>query len=167
MPKKEIIINESKVKYRGVFDLNRVYNYLRQWIMDAGYSDPVKEESKYAEKVKPGGKDIEIIWNSSKKEVNGYFDMSINVKFYITKMTEVEADNEGNKLKLHKGDLWIYFTSTFTMNAKSEWNEHSLMYKIYDKYIVTERREQFKIVLYNSTNSIIKELKNFLSLYSA
>jgi len=164
MSKEENVISDAKVKFRGLFDLNVVYANMNYWLVDIGYSEP--KEDKYVEKVKPGGKDIEIVWVTGKDEDNGFFKFKIDIRFYATKVTEVESERDGNKLKLHKGDLWVYFNAKLVLNANNKWEEHGLMYKIYDKYIIRDKANQYKIELYDDVNKLIDELKNLLNLYN-
>lgn len=164
MPKETPIISDSKVKYRGVFDLGLVYNKLRFWIMETGYSEP--HEIKYVEKIKPGGKDIEIIWESERSEEDGFFKFTIGVKFYATRLNDVEVDKEGRKLKLQKGDLWLYFDAKFIVNANKKWEENGLMYKLYEKFIIKDKLDHYKIELYTEANKIMAEVKDFLNLYN-
>ncbi len=165
MPKEESIV-DTKIKYRGVFDLEVLYNKLRDWLMNEGYSDPVTDgEKKYAEKVKPNGKQLEIIWESSKEEEGGFFLIKIKITFYVIGLNEVEAEKNGKNIKLDRGEVEIKFSSSVTINAKKKWDDYSFFYKIYKNYIIKDRTEEIKIKCYKDTNDLISEAKNFLKLY--
>ena len=88
--KEEAIIRDAKIKFRGVIDIEVLYKQLREWYINAFYPEPT--ETKYAEKVKPEGKQIEIVWETKRDEEAGYFKIIQEVRFYVTKLTEVEVD---------------------------------------------------------------------------
>jgi hypothetical protein len=166
MSKEETIVSSSKISYKGIFDLQELYNLMRGNLMMAGWDDPVeKGEEKYSEKVKPNGKMIEIVWKTSKEEEKGYFKLQMTIKFFIMGLNEVETEKDGKKLKLDKGDIAIEVSSKIMENAKNAWEEHSLMFKIYEKYFIKERIEEVKIQLYQETNKLVDTTKTFLNLY--
>ncbi len=167
MPKEESIV-DTKLKHKGVFDLELIYNKLMKWLINEGYSDPVRSgEKKYAEKVKPNGKQVEILWESSKEEEGGFFLVKIKVSFYVTGLNEAEVESNGKMIKLDRASIEMRFSSSVTTNAKGEWDETSFFYKIYKKYIVRDKIEEIKIECYKDTNDLISEVKSFLSLYNA
>ena len=165
MSKEEQIIN-SKIKYKGIFDLQELYNMLRGHLMNANWSDPVEGgEKKYAEKTKPNGKSIEIVWSTSKDEEKGYFKLEISIQLYINGLNEIEVEKDGKKIKLDKGDIEVTIKSSITENAKDAWDENSIMFKLYEKYFIKQRIDEVKIDLYNFSNKTVDEVKKFLELY--
>lgn len=167
MVKEESIIRDSKVKYKGNFDLKLIYKKLREWLMREGYSDPCEGgEKKYGERVKPKGKQVEIVWEATKKEEAGYFIRSIKLSFFINELVEVEVEKDGRKIKLDSGEIEIGFNSSLLRNAGSPaWDEHSLMFRFYERFIIADKIEAFKIEVYKDTNKLMDEVKNFLNLY--
>lgn len=166
MPKEDTIISGAKVKYKGTFDLGLLYKNLRDWFMRVDFADPCESgEKKYSERVKPGGKQIEVVWETKKKWEGGYFSLQINISFFITGLNEVEVEREGKKIKLDNADIEIVFNSSLVRNADKKWNEDSFMFKFYERYIIPDKIEHFKIELYKNTNALIDEVKNFFNLY--
>lgn len=164
---KEDTIIDTKVKYKGVFDLELLYIKLREWLLREDFSDPVKAgEKKYSEKVKPFGKLLEIVWESSKDEESGYFKTVIKISFYVTGLNEVEVERNGKTIKLDKGEIDIKITSNLKRNAKNDWNENSLFFKVYERYIIKDKIEDHKIKCYKDTTDLVEETKNFLNMYS-
>src|SRR3989344_4874296 len=147
MPKEESIITGAKVKFKGVFELEIVYQKLRQWIVDEEYTDPcVGGEIKYAEKIKPNGKQLEIV-------------------YLILGLTEVEVEVEGQKVNKHKAEIEMHFNSSIIENANKSWDENTLMYKIYRKMVLFDNIEQAKIDSYKDTMNVMDEVKNLLNLH--
>ena len=166
MPKEDGIIN-TKVMYKGVFDLELLYSKLRDWLLREGYSDPIEDgEKKYSEKIKPNGKQIEIVWESSKGEEQGYFKTVIKIDFYVKGLNEVEVERDGKNIKLDNAEIDLNFSSSVIRNQDDSWNENGLFFKIYERYIIKDKIEHFKIECYKDTTDLIDEAKNFLNLYS-
>ncbi len=163
MPKEENIFRDSKVKYRGIFDVSLLYKKLREWYMREGYDDP--KEIKYVEKIKPEGKQIEIAWETDKIEEAGYFKLVQEIKFYVTRLSEIDVERDGQKIKLDKCDIELAFSSKVVANADEKWKEYSFMFKMYERYIIKYRLEELKIDVYKDTSKIMEEVKNFLNLY--
>ncbi len=166
MSKEDVIIKEIKIKYKGIFDLSLLYKKLREWLMDTGFSDPIEDgEKKYGERIKPNGKQIEIVWETSKK-AEDYFKLKIDIRFFINGLTEAEVEREGKKIKLDNCELEMVFVSTLIRDADNKWeHDHPFMFKLYEKYIIKHKIEEFKIELYKATNRYVDEVKNFLNLY--
>src|SRR3989338_4199173 len=134
MPKEDTIFDNTKIKYSGNFDYKEIYKKLYVWITQQGYSKPY--EKKYWEKVKPDGKLAEFVWETTKTK-DDYFKFTIEIKF----------------------------NATLTRNFKATWkNENGLMFKIYEKYIIPDKIEEMKIDLYQDTNKLIEETKNYFNL---
>ena len=166
MPKEDSIIRDAKIKYKGIFDFKLLYKNLRDWLMAEGYSDPCEGgEKKYCEKIKPAGKQIEVVWKSSKSEEVGYFNLKLDVNFFINALNEVEVERDGKKIKLDNCEIEMAFSSSLERNASKIWDENGLMFKIYEKYIIPYKIEQFKIELYKDTNNLMDEVKNFFNIY--
>ena len=166
MSKEVSIVSGTKIKYKGVFDLSLLYEKLRDWLIVLGYSDPCEIEKKYSERVKPNGKSLEIIWEPSKEEEDGYFKLIIKISFLITGLNDVEIDKNGKNVNINKASIEIVFDSKLIINAKDSWDENKYIYKVYNKFSgLKDRAEEQKIELYKATTDLIGEVKNFLNLY--
>ena len=163
MVDKDPIIKEAKIKYSGVFDLELLYKKIQEWAKRLKF-DEIKEV-KYVERVKPFGKVIDFVWKTSKEELDGYIGMELEIKFLIAGLTDIELDRPSGKIKLNKGSLEVAFSSTLVRNAKKGWGNKSLIKKLYERFIIPEQIENFKIGLYKDTEDMINETKNFLALY--
>ena len=158
-----MIFNESKIKYRGLADAALFYQKLRDFLLDIRYSEP--KEEKYVEKIKPTGKTIEVVWETSKSAQAGYFKIKIAIKMYITNLNEVETEMNGKKIKLDNADFEFKISSSLLRNADNKWDEHSMMFKIYERYIINHLIEANKIETYQDTVKIMDMIKEFFNLY--
>ena len=95
---------------------------------------------------------------NDKKEEVGYFSLNIDIKFFVNNLNEVEVDRDGKKLKLDNCDIEIEFNSKLVRNDSGDWDENGLMFKIYERYIIKDKIEQFKIELYKDTTKLMDEV---------
>lgn len=166
MPKEDVIISGSKIKFKGSFDLAIFYDKLRGWIMREEYSDPCQVgEKKYAEKMKPNGKQVEILWETSSDFEAGYFKILMKIGIFVVGLNEVEVDKNGKKIKLDNGEIEVTFNSSLIRNAEEDWDEGGLMFRLYERYIIRDKIEEHKIKAYKDTNILVDEVKNFFNLY--
>lgn len=166
MAKEDSIIKGAKIKYKGTFDFKLLYKKLREWLMREKYADPCEVgEKKYSEKIKPTGKQMEVVWSTSKKEEGGYFSLIMDIKLFVNNLNEVEVDKDGKKIKLDNCEIEMEFSSKLVRNPDGKWDENSFMFKAYERYIIADKIEQFKIDVYKDTNKLMDEVKSFLSLY--
>ena len=163
MSERDTIVGGSEVKYNGVFDMPLLYRRINEWLLRARFA-PFKEV-KYVERVKPFGKIIDFTWKTSKKDLDEYVLLEMEIKFLLVGLTEVEVDSQNGKLKLNKADLQITFSSWMMRNNKKDWDDKSLFKRIYERYIIRDVLERLKISLYKDTETIVDETKNFLALY--
>ncbi|HZX12449.1 MAG TPA: hypothetical protein VFE88_03250 [Candidatus Nanoarchaeia archaeon] len=165
MAEADPIIKEARIKYSGAFDLLLLYKKLEAWIKRQRFKSV--KEVRYAERVKPLGKVVDITWMASKSEVDEYLRMELEVKFLIVGLNEVELDRPSGKIKLNKGDLELTFSSSLVRNGKNppDWSDQSLFRRVYEKFIIADQIEKFKIELYKDTEKVMDETKGFLALY--
>ncbi len=157
-----MIIKETKLKFAGNFDFVLLYRSLQLFMQKKGFG-AVKEKL-YVEKVKPAGKFIEIVWETTKDE-GAYFKWILEIKFFGIAVNDTEIDFEGKKVKAHKGELEIGFSATLVRNASNEWPDKSFKKRLYEKYIISDKIEQQKIDLHKNVTAIIDEVKRFLNVY--
>jgi len=166
MSEKDIVLKELKLKYSGEFNLGDLYRKMKWWLDYNGYGDETKnfKELRYVEKVKPEGKQIEIAWEC-KKPITEYFANVMGVTFFIVGLQKVEAVHEGKKIMVDKGDIEIKFTAYLLKNASDKWDDKSFTNKIYKKYLVRDRLEEYKIDLYRKLYSFHNEVKMQLDIH--
>lgn len=158
----EIIAKDVKIKRKGIFDMEYVYKKIKQWFDSRGYSD--FKEIKYIERVKPNGKQLEIAWEA-KKEVSDYFTNVIRLTFLVLGLNKVEIEKEGKKISMNDGDIELIFNAVLVKNAGEKFNEDGIIKKVYERYIIKDRIEEYKIEIYDNIYSLVNEVKLMLELY--
>ena len=157
------IVYKGKVKHSGIFDFAELYHFCYNWMFDKDYKII---EKTYSEKVKPNGKQVEILWEG-KRKISDYFRFVLKLQWRILGMNEVEVQKDGAKIKLNKGQLEIGFTAVLEKDYEHRW-EGNAFFKflrgVYDRYIIRGRIEKYEEKLFFEVDEYIAQVKAFLAL---
>jgi len=159
----EDTVLKTKLKHRGNFDFKGLYEFCFDWFEDNNYHI---SEKKYTEKIGPEGKQIEITWTAEKK-VTDYFKYSITLDWRITRMKEVEVEQDGKKIPMNKGEVKIAFRADLVKDYEERWEDRPLwkfMRGVYDKYIIRTTTEDYEEKIEGDTLELISQIKAFLGL---
>jgi hypothetical protein len=156
-------IFEGKIKQTHIFNFKELYTFLFKWLADEGY---LMFEKNYSEKVTPTGKEVEIEWEARKK-VSDYFRNLLVVKWRILGMTSVDAEENGKKVKLDKGQVEIKTTATLEKDYESRWENNAFskfLRGVYDKFVIRNRIDQYQEKIYKDADEFLAQAKAFLAL---
>ena len=165
MSEKEYIIKDLKLRYVGIFDFADLYKKMKGWLEFNGYGDALKnfKEEKYVERVKPDGKQIEIAW-VGKREVSDYFNNIIEVTFFVIGLQKVDVEEDGKKIGTNKGDIELKFNAYLVKDSKNKFHDRPFVRRIYEKYLIKDAIEQYKIDLYTKANGFYDEVRSYLNI---
>ena len=161
----EIKSYKGKVKEKGFFDFGTTYEYLYDYLMDEDYN--VFEKS-YLEKKRGDSKEVEIIWHAI-KSISDYFTIQIKTEWLILGLKSVEVENEsGKKIKMDSGTVEIRIKGLLIKDPNDMWegSPWKSLKKIYDKYIIKKRIENYDEIVKEETNQYINYIKSILKIES-
>jgi len=155
-----------KVKWKGIFDFNDLYRKMKFWLDFQGYGNEKSnfKEEKYIERIKGNSKNLEIRWKGE-KNVSDYFSFVITITFLVIGLSEIEIENEGKKLPMNKGEVEIKFTAELVKNRSGKWKKDSWLRSFYERFVVRDRIENYKIELYKKLYSFHDEVKAYLEIH--
>lgn len=163
MVEKDTIAKE-KLKYAGLIDVEQAYKFAYEWLKK---EDLNVSEDEYSEKVKSGGKEIEIKWTASKK-LTDYFKVTLGLKWRILGMSDVEVEIEGRKKKMNKvADLSIEIKGTLERDYSNKWEGsafNKFIKDVYNKYVIPQRTDQKEGQVHGMVEDFKEEMKAFLEL---
>ena len=154
---------KGKVKQTGIFDFKEFYRFCYTWLVDEGY---LVSEKTYSEKITPGGKEVEIEWNATRK-ISDYFRFVMKVNWRILGMTDVEAEENGKKLKMNKGQVEISIAATLEKDYEHRWEGNAFkkfLRGMYDKYIIRGRIDQYEGKIFMEADEFLAQVKSFLAI---
>ena len=163
--KTEKIVPKLKISHKGLFDFTDLYEEIKRWLMHSGYGDESKNfhEKKYLERIKGDSKQIEIKW-IAEKGISDYFKNQIIVTFLVIAMKDAETEWRGKKIKTNYADIEIELSANLITNANGKWDANSFMKRFYERYIVRDRAEDYKIDLYDDTYKLQNLIKAIFEL---
>jgi len=167
MPIKHYIIKGTKMKWKGVFDFDKLYKVIKRWMDFEGYGDEMDgfNEKKYKERIQAGGaKMYEIVWEG-KKEVSSYFTFVMEITFLLLGVKEIEVEMDGKRVKMNKGEVEMRFNTYVISNANENFKDDSWFIRIYENWVIRDRLEQYKINLYKKFMKLQDVIKEELNLY--
>ena len=162
MSELDIVFN-GKVKQRGIFDFQELYNFTYNWFVDKDY---LITEKVYTEKAKEDGKEVEIEWEA-KRKISDYFRFVIKVNWRILGMKDVEVMREGDKVKINKGYPEIKVRAILEKDYEHRWEGNAFLKflrGVYDRYIIIGRIEKYEEKIYEETDEFLSQVKAFLAL---
>ena len=160
------IASGLKLKWAGTLDMGDFYKKMKVWLESNGYGDENKnfKEVKYVERVGPGGKQIEVKW-LGEKNVSDYFSYLITITFFITRLRDVEVPFNGKKIKMNQAGIEIKFSADMIKNRTGRWDKNSIMKKLYEKFVIKDRMDNYQLELYQKIYSFHDEVKTYLDLH--
>lgn len=163
MAEKDIIVNELKLAYEGLFDATELYNIMDHWFKRYNYE---KLETKNIEVVTKQGKHVEVEWTPF-KDINNYAENQIKIRMIITEMTEVEIEKEGHKIKMNKGKIHFVFWGFLMTDWENMWENKPLLFfirSLYNKFFYKGYVNKWKGELKSDVYSLNSAIKSFLNL---
>jgi hypothetical protein len=164
MSEKKLVIDQLKLTYSGLFDLNGLYRIMDEWFYEKNYD---RWELKNYEFVLPEGKVVEIELLPWKKTTE-YFKNTIRIRLKCSQIKDAEVEKEGVKIKVSKGDVQMVIDGYLETDYENWWDERPMLYfirTIFDKYIFKRQFSQYEKWLVNDVYDLYGRLQKFLNLY--
>jgi len=126
----------TKLKYKGVFDYNKLSNILIQWMRDQKYDFT---ESVHKHKMScPHGFEIEREINGMKKIDENYMHRAM-IAIHMWDAFEVDAVKDGQKVKLWNARIEVILGFAIDYDYANKWETSPFMEKLrnfYCEYII-------------------------------
>lgn len=164
MAEMDLIIEQVRLTYEGLFKATDLYNLIDNWLRNTGYD---KRELKTIEKVTPKGKYIEIESMPWKKQTE-YVINEIQIKMILSEVIEVDIEKEGTKIKMNKGKVHFVFEGYLTTDWEQRWEQKPMFIfirSIFDKFLYKKYMDTWKTNLIKDVNDLHDTIKSFLNLY--
>ena len=152
---------EESVKQKGFFNYSDLYTFCFNWFK---HEDYLLSEDEYIEKFS-GAKEVQIKW-TAKKKISDYYRNVITLKWHILGMSDVEAEENGKKIKTNKGEVKLTFKAELEKDWENTWDKHpvwKIMRGIYDRYIIRTTTDEYEARLFDKMQSLVEDVKAFLN----
>ena len=125
-------------------------------------------EKNYKEKITPGGKNIEIKWECTKK-VDEYSKFKITVEWGFFGINDIKAVKDGKEVKMQHGEIDIRVTVDLVLDYQDKWEESAFLTflkSFYEKYLYVGTIGKLKGDLWDEGWKFFNEIKAFVELYT-
>ena len=159
----KVEVFEETIKHKGFFEYSEFYVYCYDWLKTKGYSIKEKE---YTEKVSGDSKEIIISWEAGKKATD-YYKGIIKVKWHILGMSDTEAEVNGKRKKVNKGEVKIKVAAELERDYEGEWEKQPLwkfLRGTYDRYIAKTTQDYYADSVKGDAEGFVEDVKAFLTL---
>ena len=152
----------GKVKQKGIFHLKKFYNFAYEQLKYQGYD---VHEKQYLVEMETQGRKVEIAW-VAKKKVSDYFQFEIKIDWIILRMNDMEVMQEGEKIKMQKGEPELKVKGNVIKDYESKWDTPFLEFvrRIYDDYIIRSRVDEYKDKIIDDSEEFIRKCKEYLTI---
>ncbi len=139
MVEKNLLINNKKISYHGVFRTDELFSVLRQVLEEKGYA---YAEKRNEELVTPEGRLLQLELRPV-KQVSPYMQFMVKIRMTLDNITETTKDVSGIKQKYQQGDVVIAFDAWSITNHEGRWGLKPFSY--FMKSVIHKYVYQFKI----------------------
>ena len=164
MAEKKLVIDQLKLTYEGLFDLNSFYRLIDSWFYEKQYD---KHELRNYEQVLPTGKDIELELLPWKKTTT-YFKNIIRMRIRFLNIKDVEIEKEDVKLNINQGTIRMVIDGYLESDYEGWWEDRPMFYFIrtlFDKYIYKSQFNKYQGWLIHDIQDLHSRIQKFLNLY--
>lgn len=155
-------IDKKKIEYSGYFDLDELYQLLRD-VVGEDYHYVIFEREYYRNMDKG---EVEIRWECT-KNVTDFIQYKIDITTYVSNLEKGEVKRGGRNVRLEKGNVEIHLTAHIKTDYMVRWESSSILKflkGIYRKFLISSAYEKHEDKVSKELWSIADELKGFFQL---
>ena len=155
-------IGEHTISHDGIFNVNDVFQILKEWIKEYDYKP---NEQFHSEKVDDNGKQIMYRINPWKK-INDYVMYDVYVKFVLTDVKDVYVEVDGKKKKMSKGSIMFYAYVALTSDYESARESSPMIVffrSLYDRLIAANEMSKWGATELKETLELKKRMEAYFN----
>jgi len=167
-----------------LFSLQNLYVTMHELLLEEGWLgfenesadvfshsdlEALYSENVYQKGIHGGGKEYWVWWRAQKQleRPNSYFLNVLDIDWYCAKTQESEIVHQGKKMKVHIGDLQMFFKARIMSDVGYNWERHRLLkhFKhIYEARIMPSHIQKREKELWRDVYRLQSKVKSYLNL---
>ncbi|MFH0751980.1 MAG: hypothetical protein V1914_00080 [archaeon] len=165
LEEKSKIIDGYKLKSKGVFNFEELYTEMAKWFKHYDYNWKEIEYKKIDNQ--DNTQTVEIRWECP-KEIDNYVSILTEIFLKATDLSNVEVTVGNEKKMMNKGSVELKFTTTMIKNINIWTNKPfgKAAGLIYDKILIKDRLTYYEDEIFNESQKLIAEIKEYLQIYA-
>lgn len=145
------------IRYRGDFDLDRLYKECKKWFKSKNY---IFTEKEHTDKTRPQGDELNIKF-MARREIDDYAEFNIETYFFI-----LEVNKKDNKIS--NAHVKINIEAFVKLDYKGLWQKSpfkKFLFFIYNNYIIKKKiLNEYEGKLENELTEYSNLIKSYLNL---
>lgn len=169
MTEKQLVTDNEKIEYEGIFNWEKLYNFITEKLNDKDYQ---KHRKKYEENVEESGKNIFIDLRATKKKTSNA-TLVIKLILEFQNLTDTTAEEAGIPAKVKKGKVRITIDSWVNTDYEDLWRNNAYSYlfqglikkyfPMLEDYLLSE--EGYSGEVGSDSEYLVEEVRSYLKLY--
>lgn len=144
------------LKYKGTFDLKKLYNSSKQWFIEKNY---ILSEKEYKEKPRQMGTEFRLILEGE-RDIDDYVKFVISSTMFLLNTKKVNGK--------HHGNMNINVIAYLVLDRKKRWQSNSIksfLFFIYNNLIIKNKIVNvYEDKLYNELINYINNMKKYIDI---
>lgn len=152
-------------KFEGIFNYDEFFRIMDVWLRDKFFDKFEKRNEQY---VKPDGtKSVDIEFTPWKKYTD-YYMTRFKIEMVITNLREVEIEQNGKKVRLHKGKMEFKLTGYLIVDYENRWNKavQYFLRDLFDKFVNRRITKKYYDLLITDCNDLYNTLTSYLNIHA-
>jgi len=164
MGEKRLVIDQLKLTYEGLLDVNGLIRTIDSWLYEKGYD---KWDAKNYEQDLPTGKEVDmelLPW----KKITDYFENMFKIRLRISNVKDVEIEHNGVKRIVQKGKLMMIFDAYQHSDYEGMWESKPIFFffrTLFDKFVFKKTVAYYERWLVNDLYDLHSRIQRFLNIY--
>ncbi len=164
MTERDIIIDQLKFQYEGLFNLEELYILITSWFHEKGYDF---YERMNQEQITSSGKQIRIILEPW-KGITEYYKLCLRLKIHLIDISEVDIEHNGETLNLNQGTIRIMIDAYIISDWRGKWEKkplHWFLSVLFNKFIFNQHYNKAKNWIEQDVEDLYHQIKSFLNVF--
>ena len=157
-----------KVVHKDVFNMEAIYFFLHEWMVENNWADPAEEkwpEILYLQREGAAGTELWIKWRFKKDRPDSLFKWELDMDWHVLGMKEVDAVVKGRKMKLNTGEVEIQFYPRLMENPRFAKDD---LYKRVKNFLLKrfmkKKKDKEETELYDEALRLQEAIKGYFRL---
>lgn len=121
---KDLIINARELKYTGIFAPDQLFTTINKALKERGFTP---REKKTEEQVTETGRKTYVELRPFKSKTN-YLALMLKIRITLDNVHEVMEMVDDEKIRIHQGDVTLYFDAWVLTNWNERWNMSPMIF---------------------------------------
>jgi len=164
MPERNLIVDQLKLSYDGLFDLSELYNLINSWFYEKGWD---KHERINQEQVTAEGRQIRLLLEPW-KSISDHFKLIIRIKLNFNDVKDVEVEKEELKVKINQGEIKMIIDGFILTDRRGLWKDKPFLWFlviIFNKYFFKQNYTKAQRWVISDIDDLYQRIKTFLNVY--